>query len=43
LGKWIGKALLLLEWILIRIRAIVDILKELKKTKIKDKLEGSLV
>ena len=42
-GEWIGKALLLLGWTLIRIRPIVEILKELKKTKMKIELENSLV
>jgi len=38
-----GKALLLLEWTLIRIKPTVEILKELKKTKTKKKLKNSLV
>jgi len=38
-----GKALLLLGWTLIRIRPIVETLKELKKTKIKKELKNSLV
>jgi len=37
-----GKALLLLGWTPIRIKPIVEILKELKKTRIKKKLEDSL-
>jgi len=41
LGEWMGKALLLLEWTLIRIRPTVEILKELKKTKIREELENS--
>jgi len=35
--------LLLLEWTLIRIRPIEEILKELEKTKMKKKSEDSLV
>jgi len=38
-----GKVLLLLGWTLIRIRPIVETFKELKKTKIKKKLENSPV
>jgi len=37
-----GKVLLLLGWTLIRIRPIVEIFKELKKTRIKEELENSL-
>jgi len=38
-----GKALLLLGWILIRIKPTVEIFKKLKKTRIKKELENSLV
>jgi len=38
-----GKALLLLGWILIRIKPTVEILKELKKTGMKKELGNSLV
>jgi len=38
-----GKILLLLGWTLIRIRPIAEIFKELEKTRIKKKLENSLV
>jgi len=38
-----GKALLLLGWILIRIKPIEEILKELEKTGIKKELEDFLV
>jgi len=43
LEEWIGKALLLLKWTLIRIRPTVEILKELEKTRIRKELENSLV
>jgi len=43
LEEWIGKALLLLGWILIRIRPIAKIFKELKKTRIRKELKNSLV
>ena len=42
LEKQIRKALLLLEWTLIRIRPIVEILEELKKTRMEEELENSL-
>jgi len=42
LNKWIGKTLLLIGWILIRIKSTVEILKGIKKTKIKKELESSL-
>jgi len=42
LEEWIGKALLLLGWTLIRIRPIEEIFKELEKTRMKKKLENSL-
>jgi len=38
-----GKALLLLGWILIRIRLTAEFLKELKKTGIKEELKNSPV
>jgi len=38
-----GKTLLLLGWTPIRTRPIVEILKELKKTKIRKELKNSLV
>jgi len=37
-----GKALLLLGWTLIRIRPIVEILKELKRIRKEKKLKNSL-
>jgi len=43
LEEWIRKALLLLGWILIRIRPTAKILKELEKTKIKKELKDSPV
>jgi len=36
------KALLLLGWILIRIKLIIEIFKEIKKTRTKKELESSL-
>ena len=43
LEEWIGKAPLLLGWTLIRIELIIEIFKELKKTRTKKELESSLV
>jgi len=43
LEEWIGKALLLLGWILIRIKPTTEILKELEKTRKKKELESSLI
>ena len=43
LKEWIGKVLLLLGWILIRVELIKETFKELKKIRIKKKLESSLV
>jgi len=43
LEKWIGKALLLLGWILIRIRPTVEIFEKLEKTRMKKELKDSLV
>jgi len=43
LEEWIRKALLLLGWTLIRIRPVIEILKKLKKTRMKKELENSLV
>ena len=43
LKEWIGKALLLLGWILIKMEPIAEILKKLQKTRIKIELESSLV
>jgi len=42
-GEWIGKALLLLGWTLIRIRPIVEIFEKSKKTGIEEELENSPV
>jgi len=43
LNEWIRKTLLLIGWILIRIKSIAEILKKLKKTRIKKELKSSLV
>jgi len=43
LKEWIKKALLLLKEILIRIKLIIEILKEIKKTRTKEELKSSLV
>jgi len=44
LKEWIRrKAFLLLRWILIKIKPIAEFFKELKKTKMKQELESSLV
>ena len=42
LEKRIRKALILLGWTLIRIKLITEILKEVKKTRMKKELESSL-
>jgi len=35
--KWIEKVLLLLKWILIRVKLIIEILEEVKKIRKEDK------
>jgi len=43
LNEWIGKILLLMGWTPIRIKFIVEILEEIKKTRMKKELESSPV
>jgi len=43
LKKRRGKALLLLGWTLIRMKFMIEILEEIKKTGMKKELEGFLV
>jgi len=43
LNEWIGKTLLLMGWTLIRIKSIIEVLKEMKKTGTKKELESSPV